>query len=366
MINWKLSMLPRLAAIGLLMSLTYTAFAQQQVVQDSVIYIPPQETETNNDECPEGNTVCEHRKKKAEEQTDTPPDSDTPTVNVEGKAEATDTEWKSINIKGEKPCRMPGKANTDYGALGGSDADCTEYTKATKHQRLGTECHKKYPATATLEAAFRDKIGDTCYSCPTNFDRSANILISANDACIQRTLKAKAEYLGKTTTDKPSKNAFKDPRKGGEWWKCPDNRPRRTAHSVTSDKACATEKVIGEKLAAAKFLGKVNNPKPAGAFVDPRKGGEYWKCPKGYKRSAAAVNKPDACIKDTGSVKTAPATRRGDAIIACPANQFGQNGFCYSCPTNYVPTGQSATGGKACRLQEPAELNMKTLKKAFK
>lgn len=105
---------------------------------------------------------------------------------------------------------------------------------------------------------------------------------------------SKATYRGKVKKSKPS-GAFYDPRKGGEWWKCPSNRPRRTAYSVTSKKACATKRIIGEKLSRAEFKGKVNNSKPSGAFVDPRKGGEYWSCPKGYIRNLNPVTHSAAC-----------------------------------------------------------------------
>lgn len=105
---------------------------------------------------------------------------------------------------------------------------------------------------------------------------------------------SKATYRGKVKKSKP-KGAFFDPRKGGEWWKCPSNRPRRTAYKVTDKRACATKRIIGEKLSRAKFMGKVKNPKPKGAFFDPRKGGEYWSCPKGYIRNLNPVTHSAAC-----------------------------------------------------------------------
>ena len=105
---------------------------------------------------------------------------------------------------------------------------------------------------------------------------------------------SKATYKGKVKTPKP-KGAFFDPRKGGEWWKCPSNRPRRTAYAVTDKRACATKNIIGEKLSNATFMGKVTNPKPKGAFLDPRKGGEYWSCPSGYIRNLNPVTHSAAC-----------------------------------------------------------------------
>ena len=110
---------------------------------------------------------------------------------------------------------------------------------------------------------------------------------------------SKATYRGKVTKAKP-KGAFFDPRKGGEWWECPSSHPRRTAHAVTDKRACATKNLLGEKLTGAKYLGKSTNPKPSGAFVDPRldkltRGPEYWSCPTGYDRNANAVTDKAAC-----------------------------------------------------------------------
>jgi len=109
-----------------------------------------------------------------------------------------------------------------------------------------------------------------------------------------------AWYQGKVQKKKPS-GAFFDPRKGGEYWKCPGNRPRRTLYAVTDHRACATKKLWPfEKLSPATFVSKSSNPKPAGAFIDIRKGGEYWKCPAGFWRNVNAVTNKAACTVDVG------------------------------------------------------------------
>ncbi len=130
---------------------------------------------------------------------------------------------------------------------------------------------------------------------------------------------AKAAYLGKVRMPKPSR-AFYDPRKGGEWWRCPRSRPRRTAYAVTSKRACATKRIIGERLSRAKFLGKVKRPKPRGAFVDPRRGGEYWRCPARYQRTVYPVTSARACQSK-----------------GCPKGAFMNHPFggCYTCPRGY-------------------------------
>ena len=50
-----------------------------------------------------------------------------------------------------------------------------------------------------------------------------------------------AWYLSKVKRGKPTSRSFFDPRKGGEWWECPSNRPRRTLYAVTDSRACATK-----------------------------------------------------------------------------------------------------------------------------
>lgn len=111
---------------------------------------------------------------------------------------------------------------------------------------------------------------------------------------------SRAWYLGKIKRSKPSSRAFYDPRNGGEWWECPSNRPRRTLYAVTDSRACATKNILGEKLSHAKSFGKVMHLKPHGAFIDIRKGGEYWRCPTGFWRNLNAVTDHAACTVDIG------------------------------------------------------------------
>ncbi len=131
---------------------------------------------------------------------------------------------------------------------------------------------------------------------------------------------SRAWYLGKVKRKKPSTHAFFDPRKGGEWWECPSNRPRRTLLNVTHKRACATHKVIGEKLSHAKYLGKTKHKKPSGAFVNPRKGGEYWRCPTGFSRNLNAVTAKAACTVninahcDSGNIPIAGSLFKGENI----------------------------------------------------
>ena len=131
---------------------------------------------------------------------------------------------------------------------------------------------------------------------------------------------SRAWYLGKVKRSKPSHRAFFDPRKGGEWWECPSDRPQRTLNKVTGPRACATKKMFGKKHSSAKYLGKTKHKKPDGAFVDIRKGGEYWRCPSGFWRNANAVTSKAACTVnigkncDSGNIAIAGSLFKGEDI----------------------------------------------------
>jgi len=131
---------------------------------------------------------------------------------------------------------------------------------------------------------------------------------------------SRAWYLGKIARPKPS-GTFWDPRKGGEYWKCPSNRPRRTLYAVTDKRACATKSLWPfEKLSPAKYVAKATYPKPSGAFIDIRKGGQYWKCPTGFWRNLNAVTNKAACTVnigkncDAGNIAIAGALFKGEDI----------------------------------------------------
>lgn len=167
------------------------------------------------------------------------------------------------------------------------------------NENVCTTAAAKYEKNSCPKGAFFDpRNGGECWDCPSGTHRTI-FPVNEGKAC-ERCASSdfhKAKYLGKTKTPKPS-GAFFDPRKGGEWWKCPKDRPRRTAYAVTDSKACATKNILGEKLSRAEFLGKVDNPKPKGAFTDPRNGGEYWTC-EGSNRTVFAVTDGKACEKIT-------------------------------------------------------------------
>jgi hypothetical protein len=195
------------------------------------------------------------------------------------------------------------------------------FSKATPNGKADLTC---------ASGSFSDpRNGGECWSCPSGYGRTVLYPVTSDKACEKpaNVTYADADFQHSWGCD-AGEGEFFDPRKGGECWKCPSNRPRRTAYSVTSDKACATKEVIGEKLASATFKHKFKGCSGRG-FYDPRKGGQCWTCPKGYDRTADAVTSNHACSKRV-SEDYDPATKTGSV---CPAGAFADpNGGCYSCP----------------------------------
>lgn len=76
----------------------------------------------------------------------------------------------------------------------------------------------------------------------------------------------------------------------------------------------------------------------AGAFFDPRKGGECWTCPNGYGRVAFppnAVTAPNACEKGGPFGDHQRAKYRGR--LGCPSGSFQVVLGCYRCPPGTTP-----------------------------
>ena len=117
---------------------------------------------------------------------------------------------------------------------------------------------------------------------------------------------------------------FRDP--NGNYYQCPSSYKHRTIYSVTGKCACgrnavelpcgwggkyASAKKLGKLFSSATYLGKASpNPRPAGAFVDPRldkdfnpfntANDEYWRCPNGFWRNFNPVTSAAACTINIG------------------------------------------------------------------
>ncbi|MFK7907552.1 MAG: hypothetical protein AB8B69_20615 [Chitinophagales bacterium] len=150
-------------------------------------------------------------------------------------------------------------------------------------------CLGRYPSTETLGTAFKHlipgKLFGTCWSCPLHFKRTASA-IEAWDACFGH---VKAEKTGVYGCSKKYKNSFHDPRKGGECWTCPAGF-RRTWDPVTAKRACS--KGILGPFSKASYKGKPGCNK---GFKDPVDGGTCWFCPREGKRTIYHVKGDKAC-----------------------------------------------------------------------
>jgi hypothetical protein len=150
-----------------------------------------------------------------------------------------------------------------------------------------TSCKATYPAKGKYAAAFYDMIdGGTCWSCPKGYKRTA-ASVKAKNACVGF---KKATYKGKYGCKrKYGGGAFYDPRKGGECWTCPRGY-KRTLEAVTSGKACSKGVFGPFSRATRKGKSGCNS-----GFKDPIDGGTCWSCPRGAKRTVFSVKSNKAC-----------------------------------------------------------------------
>lgn len=153
---------------------------------------------------------------------------------------------------------------------------------------------KKMSEAGCGSGTFFDLIdGGTCWACPAGFERSTSS-VKGSKACVKKgkTLYAKASDHGKGwgilgTNCDPGE--FWDP--NGRCYSCPKGYSR-TAHAVTSSKACV--KTTKSSHSEAVYRGGANSC-GAGTFYDPIDGGTCWKCPSGYGRTVYPVDGPKAC-----------------------------------------------------------------------
>lgn len=158
----------------------------------------------------------------------------------------------------------------------------------------------------------------------------------------------KAKYTGKAVGKCPSGSFFDI----GTWscYTCPSGY-NRTGFAVDTPKACSKQVSAQYKRAT-----KVSSHKscPNGTFRDPRNGGECWKCPSGYGRTLSAVDAWDACGKFGESARRAEFIDR-----VCPEGTITDlNGGCYTCPDGFRRTAAAVTAHNACFRNEdlqPAE-----------
>lgn len=162
-------------------------------------------------------------------------------------------------------------------------------------------------------------------------------------------------------------NAVKDCPKGTffdltNWscWSCPEGF-ERSAAAVHTERACRARfddldanRIINEglkkpegKTKKATFQGPLC---PKGSFFDPIRSGECYSCPGGYNRSAAHITEKNACyIPAREDFKKAVRKKTTIWPHDCARGTFFDAvGGCFKCPDEYVRTGHSVQGAKAC------------------
>lgn len=185
------------------------------------------------------------------------------------------------------------------------------------------------------DGSFRDPIkGGQCWQCPAGMERSWKPVTDKDAAClVPHRGGLLYKHANKVFDDSFScpAGSFYDPRNGGECWTCPAGF-NRTAHGVDKYNACFK----ANHYQPVQKHGTIGCP--VGTFNDPRKGGECWSCPRGYRRTANAVTDGNACVTgDVFNLSYKKATFHQKNQSSCPSGQkniIGQR-QCFSCPTGY-------------------------------
>ncbi len=197
--------------------------------------------------------------------------------------------------------------------------------------------YRKQSIKTCPKGSFADS--GTCYTCPSGYNRTIR-KITHERACSKPApvTTTKAVYLGSGKC--PSGSKFYR-RNGGECWSCPSGFGR-TAANVDKWNACGK---IGKKAQAAIFKGRTC---PEGSVRDPRNGGECWNCPEDYNRTGNPVTGAKACKT---SFTFASAIEKSD--LKCAPGQifdFVDGGTCWTCPQGAKRTFfHGIKTAKACR-----------------
>ncbi len=134
-------------------------------------------------------------------------------------------------------------------------------------------------------------------------------------------------------------------------WSCPKGFVRGGA-AVDTERACTkADATAAQDFKPATFQSYLC---PEGTFHDPLRGGECWKCPPGFNRSAASVEAPNACHVPMGeNFSAATRTRVTPWPSDCANGSFFDiynGGACYTCPAGHHRTAYHINDGKACSI----------------
>lgn len=193
--------------------------------------------------------------------------------------------------------------------------------------------------------------GGACWSCPSGFNRTANH-INSDGACSRAIgeVHRKATFRNKFGVAACGSDSFFDPRNGGECWSCPANH-NRTAAPVDADDACAERTTSLRILAYEKALRMNMDPCGAkNAFEDPRNGGECWACPDNYERTVFPVTGSNACVKQNVLFEKAIKKSEGGCFAFDPKAFWDpvDGGTCWVCPSGYTRGVSHVKSNTAC------------------
>ena len=157
---------------------------------------------------------------------------------------------------------------------------------------------------------------------------------------------APAQSAGKKPSGCPN-GAFFDPIDGGSCWRCP-SRSKRTVFHVKSKDACEVpaHEDFSPATRHAKGKGLTRTDCPRGQFWDPN--GYCWSCPSGHRRTAHPVTTGKACVDH---VRASRSHAQAAGSLACPQGSFFDlvdGGTCWRCPNGYSRTASHVKAGDAC------------------
>lgn len=189
--------------------------------------------------------------------------------------------WDPQGAPGPSYCYTCNGLNRTLAPIGHNDAcQGIKYSKANYIRKAKVEI---CPGNSFLDP----RKGGQCWSCPSGFSRTLDA-VTADTACVKKVVKAAVRHKEHIPLQCPS-GQFYD--LNGYCYSC--NGLKRTIFPVDSGQACQQL-----KQTKATFQGP-GGPLSCkdGSFFDLRNGGECWKCPDGYNRSAAAVDAENACSR---------------------------------------------------------------------
>lgn len=130
----------------------------------------------------------------------------------------------------------------------------------------------------------------------------------------------------------------------GACYTCPDGYEKVALRKPTHERAC--RKKVPAQTTKAIFIGAAKCP--SGSKFNARNGGECWSCPAGYGRTAAKIDKWNACGK-VGKKAQSAIFKGRSCPVAGSIRDPRNGGECWQCSEDFDRTLNPVTGAKACK-----------------